>query len=106
MRRCLMAKDLVRHPGSIGIKSPPDRSVSLPDPRDTAVSMMGFGDDWQPGDIPDATEGGYTPAPGYELPPHPWPPLQPLKSAVHHATPVLRIEICPESFSAISRRPL
>ena len=78
MRRCLMAKDLVRHPGSIGIKSPPDRSVSLPDPRDTAVSMMGFGDDWQPGDIPDATEGGYTPAPGYELPPHPWPPLQPL----------------------------
>ena len=43
MRRCLMATDLVRHPGTLGVKSPPDRSVSLPDPRDTAVSMMGFG---------------------------------------------------------------
>ena len=43
MRRCLMATDLVRHPGTLGVKSPPDRSVSLPDARDTAVSMMGFG---------------------------------------------------------------
>jgi len=43
MRRCLMAIDLVRHPGTLGVKSPPDRSVSLPDARDTAVSMMGFG---------------------------------------------------------------
>ena len=67
MRRCLMTTDLVRHPGSIGIKSPPDRSVSLPDPRDTAVHMMGMVAEGEPPRIgrahPERPSAPYEPLP-------------------------------------------